>query len=146
MTDLPHASPNPAKPSLEELQAFLLREFPQSRATVEALGPMTATLRLRVTDADLRPGGTVSGPSMMGVADAALYIAILGEIGIVPLAVTTNLTINFLRKPRANCDLLGKCRMIKIGRTQAVGEVSLYSDGDDQNPVAHVVGTYAIPR
>lgn len=82
---------------------------------------------------------------MFAVADVALYVAILGEIGIVPLAVTTNLTLNFLRKPAADRDLIGKCKMIKVGKTQAVGEVYLYSEGSEE-PVAHAVGTYAIPR
>ena len=81
---------------------------------------------------------------MMTVADVALYVALLGEIGIVPLAVTTSLSFNFLRKPSATRDIIGVCRMIKIGRTLAVGEVSLYSEGSD-DPVAHAVGTYAIP-
>jgi acyl-coenzyme A thioesterase PaaI-like protein len=81
---------------------------------------------------------------MMTVADVALYVALLGEIGIVPLAVTTSLNFNFLRKPSATRDILGVCRMIKIGRTLAVGEVHLYSEGSE-DPVAHAVGTYAIP-
>ena len=80
----------------------------------------------------------------MGLADAALYIAIFGEIGIVPLAVTTSLTINFMRKPSADAAVIADCKMMKIGRTLAVGEVTLYSEGQDE-PVAHVVGTYSIP-
>lgn len=127
------------------IEAFMAREFPQNKTQIESVGGLAAILRLKVSEADLRPGGTVSGPSLMAVADAALYVAILGEIGIVPLAVTTNLTINFLRKPQADRDVLAHCKMIKIGRTQAVGEVILYSEGTDA-PVAHVVGTYAIPR
>jgi len=82
---------------------------------------------------------------MMMLADVALYVAILGEIGIVPLTVTTNLNINFLRKPSAHADLLGVCKLIKVGRTLAIGEVSIYSEGHD-DMVAHAVGTYAIPR
>src|SRR5690606_19121575 len=93
---------------------------------------------------DLRPGGTVSGPVLMAVADVALYVAILGEIGIVPLAVTTSLNINFLRKPAADRDIIGVCTLLKVGRSLAVGEVSIYSAGDP-DPVAHAVGTYAIP-
>lgn len=80
----------------------------------------------------------------MGVADVALYVAILGEIGIVPLAVTTSLTINFLRKPSSQARIVGECKLMKVGRSLAVGEVSLYSEGSSE-PVAHVVGTYAIP-
>ena len=81
---------------------------------------------------------------MMAVADIALYAAILGDIGIVPLAVTTSLNINFLRKPSAERDIIGLCKLMKVGRSLAVGEVSLYSEGDER-PVAHAVGTYAIP-
>jgi acyl-coenzyme A thioesterase PaaI-like protein len=81
---------------------------------------------------------------LMCVADVALYVAILGEIGIVPLAVTTSLTINFLRKPVANRRIVGVCKLMKVGKNLAVGEVSLYSDGASE-PVAHVVGTYSIP-
>ena len=101
-------------------------------------------MRHAIGPGELRPGGTVSGPVLMAVADVALYVAILGRIGIVPLTVTTSLTINFLRKPSAERDIVGVCRLMKVGRTLAVGEVHLYSDGLDA-PVAHVVGTYAIP-
>lgn len=132
------------KPSVEQMRAFLKREFAQSRCTVEALGGMAATVRLQVDDSDLRPGGTVSGPTLMALADVALYVAILGEIGIVPLAVTTSLNINFLRKPAAGRALLGVCRLKKLGRTLAVGEVDLFSQGV-ADPVAHAVGTYSIP-
>lgn len=128
----------------EALAAFLAAEFPQSTCTVEALGRDTATVRQRVGQGELRPGGTVSGPVMMAVADVALYAAILGRIGIVPLAVTTSLAINFLRKPSADRDILGVCRLLKVGRTLAVGEVSIYSEGSEE-PVAHAVGTYSIP-
>jgi acyl-coenzyme A thioesterase PaaI-like protein len=81
----------------------------------------------------------------MTVADVALYVAILGEIGIVPLAVTTSLSINFLRKPSADRAVVGVCKLMKLGSSLVVGEVSLYSEGDDE-VVAHVVGTYSIPR
>ena len=93
---------------------------------------------------ELRPGGTVSGPVLMSVADVALYVAVLGEIGLVPLAVTTSLNINFLRKPASDKDILGECKLIKLGKSLAVGEVSLYSEGNKE-PVAHAVGTYSIP-
>ena len=87
----------------------------------------------------------MSGPVMMEVADVALYVAILGEIGIVPLTVTTNLNINFLRKPSADADIIGRCSLLKIGKSLIVGETSLYSDNSDQM-VAHAVGTYSVPR
>lgn len=128
-----------------EISEFLAREFPHSKSTVEAVGGMGATIRHPVGTEELRPGGTVSGPVLMAVADVALYIAILGEIGIVPLAVTTNLSINFLRKPSADKAIVGVCKLIKLGKSLAVGEVSLYSEGLAE-PVAHVVGTYSIPR
>lgn len=130
--------------SKEEISAFLARDFPQARAVVEQVGSRGATVSLAIGPDQLRPGGTVSGPTLMGIADLALYVAILGEIGIVPLAVTTSLTIHFLRKPEASRRVCGVCRLLKLGKTLAVGEVSLYSEGRDE-PVAHVVGTYSIP-
>lgn len=128
-----------------EITEFLAREFPQNKCTVEAVGEQGATMRLEVGAADLRPGGTVSGPVLMAVADVALYVAILGEIGIVPLTVTTSLNINFLRKPSGDRPIVGVCKLLKVGRSLVVGEVSLYSEGTPE-PVAHVVATYSIPR
>jgi acyl-coenzyme A thioesterase PaaI-like protein len=130
--------------SREEIRAFMAAEFPQNRCIVEHVGDKSATVKHHVQVADLRPGGTVSGPVLMMVADVALYVALLGEIGIVALAVTSNLSINFLRKPSANADIVGVCKLVKVGRLLAVGEVALYSEGNDEM-VAHVVGTYAIP-
>lgn len=128
----------------EEMAAFLAREFPQTRVSVDAVGDGTARVRHAVGVAELRPGGTVSGPVMMTVADVALYVALFGAVGLVPLAVTTSLTINFLRKPAADRDIVAECRLLKRGRVLVVGEVTLYSDGLDE-PVAHAVGTYSIP-
>lgn len=128
-----------------DIEAFLAIEFPQSKCMVQAVGNMGATIRHEIGTAELRPGGSVAGPVLMGVADVALYVAILGEIGIVPMAVTTSLTINFLRRPPGDKAILGVCKLLKLGKTLAVGEVTLYSDGDDV-PVAHVTGTYAIPK
>lgn len=128
----------------EQIEAFLAAEFPQAKGIVEEVGGRGATVSRDVDLADLRPGGTVSGPVIMGVADLALYVAILGEIGIVPLAVTTSLTINFLRKPSSSTRITGVCKLLKIGKALAVGEVWLYSEGLTE-PVAHVVGTYSIP-
>ncbi|MCY1284173.1 Thioesterase superfamily protein [compost metagenome] len=130
--------------SQAELSAFMAREFPQNTCVIEAVGQRGATVRQPIGVDSLRPGGTVSGPVLMTVADIALYVAILGEIGIVPLAVTTSLNINFLRRPAADRDILGVCHLMKLGKTLAIGEVTLYSDGSDE-PVAHAVGTYAIP-
>ncbi len=128
----------------QEIAAFMAREFPQSKISIERIGNRSAIVRHRIGFDELRPGGTVAGPVMMGVADAAIYVAILGELGIVALAVTTNLNINFLRKPVADADIIGECRLIKLGKRLAIGEVLLYSEGDDE-PVAHAVGTYSIP-
>jgi len=133
------------RPSLVELTDFLQSQFPQNTCTIDALGERCATIRKAVKDSDLRPGGTVSGPTLMAIADVALYVALLGEIGIVPLAVTTNLNTTFLRKPAADRDLIAECRLLKVGRTLACGEVLLYSEGQPE-PVAHAVGSYAIPR
>jgi acyl-coenzyme A thioesterase PaaI-like protein len=132
-------------PSKAEIAEFLEQEFPQTKCSVVEVGNAAATIRYPVQDADLRPGGTVAGYVLMNVADVALYIAILGEIGIVPLTVTTSLNINFLRKPVPAKDIVGVCRLIKVGRSLAVGEVELYSDGVE-GMVAHAVGTYSIPR
>jgi acyl-coenzyme A thioesterase PaaI-like protein len=128
-----------------DILAFLAREFPRGRWTVEAVGNASATVRHEVGDQELRPGGTVAGPVLMTVADIALYAAILGEIGIVPLAVTTSLSINFLRKPSRDAGIVGISKLIKLGRSLAVGEVSLYSEGAPAI-VAHAVGTYSIPQ
>jgi acyl-coenzyme A thioesterase PaaI-like protein len=130
--------------SKEQITEFLAHAFPQSKCTIEEVGKLSASIRHPVGVAELRPGGTVSGPVMMAAADVALYVAILGEIGIVPLAVTTSLNFNFLRKPAADRDIIARCTLIKLGKTLAVGEVSIYSEGLP-DPVAHAVGTYAIP-
>lgn len=127
-----------------EIAGFLALAFPDRGFVVEAVGNAAATLSYPVRFDDLRPGGTVSGPVLMAVADVALYVAILGEIGIVPLAVTTSLTINFLRKPSPDKRIVGVCKLLKVGKALAVGEVALYSEGTDM-PVAHAVGTYSIP-
>jgi uncharacterized protein (TIGR00369 family) len=128
----------------EEIAAFMAREFPQSKIVVESIGDKSATVRHKIGIDELRPGNTVAGPVMMGLADAAIYVAILGELGLVALAVTTNLNINFLRKPSADADIIARCALIKIGTRLAIGEVFLYSEGDEE-PVAHAVGTYSIP-
>ena len=128
-----------------EIEAFLARAFTRVECTIEAVGNRGATVRREIGAAELRLGGTVSGPTLMGMADLALYVAIFGEIGIVPMAVTTNLNINFLRRPSANAAVVAVCKLMKVGKSLAVGEVALYSEGD-ADPVAHVVGTYSIPR
>lgn len=133
------------KTGMDQIVDFLAKDFPQMPVDVISVGDGKARVRHIVTEADLRPGGTISGPCMMGLADVTLYIAILGEIGIVPLAVTTNLNVSFLRKPQADKNLIADCKLLKLGRTLAVGEVYIYSEGQEDKPVCHVVGTYAIP-
>jgi len=128
----------------EDVQRFFTAEFPQSEVSIEEVGNYRARVRQEIGGRHLRPGGTVSGPVMMGVADGAMYAALLAEIGPVALAVTTSLTINFLRKPAAGCDLLGEARLLKLGSRLAVGEVTLVSEGSEE-PVAHATVTYSIP-
>jgi uncharacterized protein (TIGR00369 family) len=110
---------------------------------VVTLGAGTAGLRLPCQDDFVRPGGTVTGPVMFALADVALYGAVLSLIGPVELAVTTSMTINFLRRPPLRT-VIAEARVLKIGKRLAYGEVFLFSEGDDQ-PVAHVTGTYSIP-
>ena len=131
--------------SLDEVRAFLAREFPQIDRVfvVDDVGDMRATMRLKFHEMHLRPGGTISGPSMFGLADVALYVAILASLGPVALAVTTNLNINFLKRPDPT-DLIGEARLLKLGKRLAVGEVSITPAGGGEL-VAHAVGTYSIP-
>ncbi|WP_367107315.1 PaaI family thioesterase [uncultured Psychrobacter sp.] len=128
----------------EEINAFMALEFPQAKYKIEEVKENSAILSHDIGINELRPGGTVSGPVLMSIADVALYVAILGTIGIVPLTVTTSLTINFLRKPSAKARIIADCTLMKVGRTLIVGEVALYSEGSD-DIVAHVVGTYSVP-
>lgn len=133
----------------EVVGAFLDKEFPQVNADgpayrVVRVGPGEALLRLTPSDRHLRPGGTVSGPSLFTLADLGAYVVILAHIGPVALAVTTHLSINFLRKPEAGAAIDGHCRILKLGRRLAVIETDLKpADGDDL--VAHAVSTYSIP-
>ncbi|WP_406858322.1 PaaI family thioesterase [Alsobacter sp. KACC 23698] len=134
--------------TVRELETFLEREFPEMYSHgriwhVLAIPHHGARLRMDYHPSQLRPGGTISGPAMMTLADFALYAAVLGAIGPVGLAVTTNLSINFLRKPEPRA-LLAECRLLKLGKRLAVGEVTITSEGSDE-PVAHVTGTYSIP-
>jgi uncharacterized protein (TIGR00369 family) len=131
-----------------EIERFLDREFPQIHHggrtyRIEEVGPGFARVRMAYHERHIRPGGTLSGPSMMTLADLSLYVAILATVGPVPLAVTTNLSFNFLRKPGQR-DLVAECRLLKLGKRLAVGEMVLRSDGDSE-VVCHATGTYAIP-
>lgn len=134
------------KSTKSEIIEFLKEYFPTSlkHCEIEKVEEKGATLIWKVSEADIRPGGTISGPTIMALADFALYVAILAEIGIVGLAVTSNININFLRKPSGGVDLRGICKLMKVGKTLIVGEVWIYSI-DQHEPVAHVTGTYSIP-
>ncbi|MDO9441137.1 MAG: PaaI family thioesterase [Beijerinckiaceae bacterium] len=136
--------------SVDDLTAFLAKEYPQLAESgdfvVDEVAPMSAKLRMRYDRRHLRPGGTISGPSMFTLADVGLYCAILGELGPVAMAVTTNLNINFLRMPGQR-DLVAVCRLHKLGKRLAVGEASLVQAGPDgrETLVAHATATYSIP-
>lgn len=131
---------------LEKLKKFLNENFAQANdAFVEEIGDGTSIVGLKIEEKHLRPGGTVSGPIVMGIADFALYIAIFGSIGVTPMAVTTSLNFNFLRMPCADEDLVAKCKLLKIGKRLAMGEVSIHSGSLDTPAVAHATGTYSIP-
>ncbi|MBM3643894.1 MAG: PaaI family thioesterase [Alphaproteobacteria bacterium] len=130
----------------DQLHAFMAESFPQAAHMgfrIEELDDTRIRLRVPMHDRHLRPGGTVSGPTLMWTVDCAFYLLIMGRIGPVALAVTTNLNINFMRKPEP-VDVLAEARLLKLGRTLAVGDVTLFSDGK-ADPVAHATITYAIP-
>jgi uncharacterized protein (TIGR00369 family) len=138
-----------AKMSVPELEEFLHREFPQafgagSAIKIERADGESCLVRERFGEHMLRPGGTVSGPTLMALADFAMYVVLLSAIGPVGLAVTTNLNINFLRKGAPGQDVLAEARLLKLGKRLAVGEVMLLS-GESPDPIAHVTSTYSIP-
>jgi uncharacterized protein (TIGR00369 family) len=137
-----------AKMTVPELEAFLRREFPQAFAsddiTIEAADGVSCRLRQRYSEQMLRPGGTISGPTLMALADFGMYVVLLSAIGPIGLAVTTNLNINFLRKGSPGQDVLAAARLLKLGKRLAVGEVNLMS-GSSPDPIAHVTSTYSIP-
>ena len=134
------------KMDIPALHTFLAAEFGQlqGQITVTEMTEPGLRARLRVQEQDLRPGNTVSGPSMFKLADVAAYLAILSRIGPVALAVTTNCAIDFMRKPAAGADIYCDVRILKLGRQLAVCDTLIYSDGQDQ-PVARANLTYAIP-
>jgi uncharacterized protein (TIGR00369 family) len=134
--------------TVKELEKLLAAEFPQvffpgCGLSIEKASQQGARVRQTYNDQMIRPGGTISGPTMMALADFAMYAAVLAAIGAVPLAVTINLNINFLRKPGQR-DLIAEARLLKLGKSLAVGEVNIFSDGQSE-PVAHVTSTYSIP-
>jgi acyl-coenzyme A thioesterase PaaI-like protein len=134
--------------ALDELRRLLTAEFPEmfgpdAGFVIEDVWHGGCRVRQLFRKSSLRPGGTISGVTMMGLADFAMYVAVLAAVGWVPLAVTTNLTINFLRKP-GHRDLIADVRLIKLGNRLAVGEIGMRCDGEDEL-VAHVTSTYSIP-
>ena len=141
-----------AKITIEEFQKLMTEELPWAAEVgmrLQAIEHGTATMVLPFAQGMLRPGGTVSGPSMMALADGTMYAVVLSMIGHVKLAVTTNFNINFLRKPLPG-DLLAEGKIIKLGKRLAVIEVILFSKAGDsdsaaRDPVAHATGTYSIP-
>ena len=129
-----------------DLENFLEKEFPQvsSNFTILNTKPNSLSMLMHISDEHLRPGGTVSGPTMFLLADVSFYLATLSIIGPKSLTVTTNCSINFLRKPNIS-DLISESRVLKIGKTLSVGDVLIYSEGIKE-PVAHASLTYSIPR
>jgi uncharacterized protein (TIGR00369 family) len=138
-----------AKMTVAELETYLHDVFPQvfrgGDISIERADGTSCLLRQRYSEQMLRPGGTVSGPTLMALADFAMYVVLLSAIGPVGLAVTTNLNINFLRKGAPGQDLLAQARILKLGKRLAVGEVNLLS-GTSPEPIAHVTSTYSIPN
>ena len=135
--------------SIEDIDKLLSAEFPQAfypgcGLSIEKVAYGDVRVRRAYHEEHLRPGGTISGPTMMELADFAMYVAVFSAVGPQPLAVTTNLNINFLRKPAA-ADLIAEAKLMKVGKRLAVGEVAIYSDGQAE-PVAHVTSTYSIPQ
>ncbi len=128
------------------LNALMVKEFPQVAEDfiVEEVTPMNVTVRLPVADRHLRPGGTISGPTMFSLSDVSIYLATMAMIGPVTLAVTTNCSIDFMRKPKAGVDLIAHAKLHKLGKLLAVGDVLIHSEGMEA-PVARASLTYAIP-
>jgi uncharacterized protein (TIGR00369 family) len=139
--------PAPAM-NADEIAKLLHEVFPQGfypgcGLTIERVEYADVRVRRHFQEGSIRPGGTISGPTMMELADFAMYVAVFSAIGPQPLAVTTNLNINFLRKPGKG-DLTADARLMKVGKRLVVGEVTICSAGASE-PVAHVTSTYSIP-
>ncbi|MEM9576793.1 MAG: PaaI family thioesterase [Pseudomonadota bacterium] len=134
------------KMTKEEVSGFVEKVFEQVRGdfTIEALEEDSMRVRMHVAEKHLRPGGTISGPSMFSLADVSAYFITIAHIGPEALTVTTNCTIDFMRKPAANTDLIAQVRLLKLGRTLSVSDVLLYSEGQEK-PVARASLTYSIP-
>ncbi len=139
----------PSKLTRAELDEILAHEAPFADLygfVVEEIGEGTARCRLPFSDISIRPGGTISGPAMFALADFTLWIAVMADIGPVPLAVTTDMTIHFLSKPGAGDDLIAEASLLKSGRRLCVGDVRIFDAQDpEETAVAHVTGTYSVP-
>ncbi len=133
--------------TLKELSAFIAKEFPQAASEFDILEltDETTVVRLKPDARHLRPGGTISGPSMFMLADCAIYYAVLARIGPKALSVTTNATIDFMRKPKAGEALLCRVDILKLGRSLAVCDARIFNDGSESEPVARATMTYSIP-
>ncbi|MEO0747091.1 MAG: PaaI family thioesterase [Pseudomonadota bacterium] len=136
----------PLMMTADEVMTVLDRVFGQvaGQFAIEELSEMQITVRLKVGEQHLRPGGTVSGPSIFGLADVAIYMIIMAMIGPQVLAVTTSSSMDFMRKPDGQKDLIATCKLLKLGRSLAVGDVLIFSEGG-QDPVARASMTYSIP-
>lgn len=134
------------KMDIPALEAFLADTFPQvaSEFTIEAVAPMSVRVLRHIGEEHLRPGGTVSGPTMFGLADVGVYLAVLAMVGPKALAVTTNASMDFMRKPVPDRDLIAETRLLKLGRVLAVGDVLIRSEGMEP-PVARASLTYSLP-
>lgn len=140
-----HASQSP-RITVDAFNRLLAESAPFQKIygfVTEEIGYGAARVRLAAGDAHVRPGGTLSGPAQMALADFTMYAALLGAIGEVPLAVTTSLNINFLQRPQPG-DLIAACRLLKLGKRLAVGDITVHSDGVPA-PVSHATATYSIP-
>lgn len=134
------------KMSGEEIMFLLIKTFPQQAQffEIDELSENSLVVRHKIDDRHLRPGGTISGPTMFSLADISLYILTLSRIGPVSLAVTTNCSMDFMRKPEPGSDLIAKTRLLKLGKNLCVGDVLIFSEGFEK-PVARASMTYSIP-
>jgi uncharacterized protein (TIGR00369 family) len=147
MPSTPPPSADRLRLDADQLNAFLARAFPLAgpgaRGQVAEVDPGRVLMVQGGDDRMLRPGGVISGPTMMGLADAAVYALVLAHIGEVPMAVTTSLTIHFLRPAMAGA-LTAEARLLRLGRRIATAEVRLWTEGPDRL-AAHATVAYAIP-
>ena len=132
--------------TIQELSNYVEEIFPQVKDDFEILeiSEFGSRVRLKVTFKHLRPGNTVSGPAIFSLVDCTAYMAILAKLGKEALAVTTNCSIDFMRKPSGKTDLIANCEILKFGKTLVVADAKVYSE-DTEKPVARASITYSIP-